>query len=514
MMNKIIVIVLFLIAPHLLDAQVVSDIYKKTEAFRPKVHFSPKQDWMSDPNGLVYYAGEYHLFYQHVIKGGPDGPHWGHAVSKDLMHWEHLPVALAPDSLGYIFSGSCVADLKNTSGLGTAENPPMLAIFTYHDPKAQLKQTQALAYSVDKGRTWKKYAGNPIIKNPGLEDFRNPKVLWNEKTNSWLMALAAGKVIQFYSSPDCLHWTVLNDFGEGKGNHIGTWECPDLFPVKVAGTNEMKWVLLVSVVDLTNGIDRLATATQYFIGDFDGKSFTSDQKDTLWLDHGKDNYAGNIFNNVSGGRRIFVGWMQSHQYGGAVHNAITHTWAGAATFPRELSVIKTAEGYRIKTQPVSELSNLYGDEFKVKKTVVDTVFNLSSGFSFAKSPVDIRLVFDGKHLPAKYGIRFKNKLNEHITVYYDSNTQQFFADRTNATGIKFHGRYASVQKASYKSKGKDIDWHILIDVASLELFAANGEVVFTDTFYPTEPFDRIEVFSEKGPVVLKSGSVHRLKPIN
>jgi fructan beta-fructosidase len=486
--------------------------YQDPETYRPKIHFSPGQGWMSDPNGLVYYSGEYHLFYQHLIKGGLPGSHWGHAVSSDLLHWQNLPVALAPDSMGQIYSGSCVVDINNTSGLGTTQNPPMLAIFTYHNPKVEkFPETQALAYSIDKGRTWAKYAGNPVIKNPGLPDFRDPKVMWDESSKHWLLALAAGSTIKFYSSSNCLNWTFMSEFGQGRGNHVGPWECPDFFPVKVKGTGQIKWVLLVSVVNLSQGPERLATATQYFIGDFDGKTFSSDQKDTLWVDHGKDCYAGNTFNNEPGGRRIFMAWMQSHQYAGQVQNSITKTWSGAATFPRELNVVKDDNRYYLQSKPIKELANLYGKEVKIKREKIDSNLNLSKYITFDKAPIEISLNFSTSHLPGKYGIRIKNDLNENITLYYDSKLGEIFVDRTNATGIKFNERYASLQKTSYKNVGKTMSWRLLIDVASLEFFTDDGKIVFTDTFYPTKPFDQIEVFSEKGTILLESGFVHQLK---
>lgn len=391
----------------------------------------------------------------------------------------------------------------------------MLAFFTYYNPKAEknANQTQALAYSTNKGRSWTKYAGNPVIKNAGMVDFRDPKVSWDEQSKHWLMALATGPVIRFYSSNNCINWTYMSEFGTNRGNHAGPWECPDFFPVKVSGTNETKWVLLVSVVDLGSGTDRLNTATQYFIGDFNGKEFTSDQTDTLWLDHGKDCYAGNVFNNVNNNERIFIAWMQSHQYGGQVQNIFTKTWAGAATFPRELTVAKNDSKYSLQSQPVKEIAKLYGERVSIKKQIIDTSLLLSKQFEFDKSPVDIKLDFDAKQLPAKYGIRIKNDLNENITLYYDNKLQEFFVDRTNATGIKFNDRYASVQKAAFKNTGQPMTWRLLIDVASLEFFTDDGKIVFTDTFYPSNPFDRIEIFSEGGSVKLTSGTVNQLKAI-
>lgn len=251
------------------------------ERHRPQFHFTPPSKWMNDPNGMVFYEGEYHLFYQHYPEGNVWGPmHWGHAVSKDLVHWEHLPIALYPDSLGMIFSGSAVVDLQNTSGLGTADNPPMVAIYTYHKMEGEKAgrndfQTQGIAFSLDKGRSWAKYADNPVMPNPGITDFRDPKVMWHEQSGKWIMALAVYDHIRFYSSPNLKDWQLESSFGEGIGAHGGVWECPDLFKMQVAGSQEEKWVLLVSI---NPGGPNGGSATQYFVGQFDGNKFVLDEQ--------------------------------------------------------------------------------------------------------------------------------------------------------------------------------------------------------------------------------------------
>jgi len=225
---------------------------KTTEALRPQFHFTPQSGWMNDPNGMVYYEGEYHLFYQYYPDSTVWGPmHWGHAVSKDMIRWERLPIALYPDSLGYIFSGSAVIDWRNTSGLGTEQTPAMVALFTYHDPVGEQEgridfQTQGIAYSVDKGRTWTKYDRNPVLPNPGIRDFRDPKVSWNEESHQWVMTLAVKDHIEFYGSPDLKQWNKLSEFGKSIGAHGGVWECPDLFPLKDEQGNT-RWVLFVSI---------------------------------------------------------------------------------------------------------------------------------------------------------------------------------------------------------------------------------------------------------------------------
>ena len=224
---------------------------KSHEAFRPMYHFTPDSMWMNDPNGMLYYNGEYHLFYQYFPDSTVWGPmHWGHAVSKDMVTWDDLPIALYPDSLGLIFSGSAVIDWKNTSGFGVNGNPPMVAIFTHHNMDGERAkrldfQTQSIAYSNDNGRTWTKYEQNPVIKNPGIKDFRDPKVIWHEATQKWVLVLAAKDRVKFYSSPDLKSWTHASDFGIE--NDARLWECPDIFPMKVAGSNTEKWVLITSM---------------------------------------------------------------------------------------------------------------------------------------------------------------------------------------------------------------------------------------------------------------------------
>ncbi|GAF02904.1 levanase precursor [Saccharicrinis fermentans DSM 9555 = JCM 21142] len=232
------------------SAQQVSAYY--TEPYRPQYHFTPDSMWMNDPNGMVFYDGEYHLFYQYYPDSTVWGPmHWGHAISTDLTHWEHLPIAIYPDSLGWIFSGSAVVDWKNTSGLGNHENPPLIAVFTYHFSPGQKAgkidfQTQGMAYSLDKGRTWKMYEENPVLNNPGIQDFRDPKVCWYEEGQKWIMTLAVKDHISFYSSANLKSWVHESDFGFGVGAHGGVWECPDLFKMKGPDGVE-KWVLFVSI---------------------------------------------------------------------------------------------------------------------------------------------------------------------------------------------------------------------------------------------------------------------------
>jgi fructan beta-fructosidase len=292
------------------------------EKHRPQFHFSPPAHWMNDPNGMVYFEGEYHLFYQHYPDSSVWGPmHWGHAVSADLVHWENLPIALYPDSLGYIFSPWSIG----TTPVAWVKNgqPPLVAVFTYHNAEGEKAgrnnyQTQGIAYSNDKGRTRTKYARNPVVADPGIRDFRDPKVRWDEGTKQWLMVLAAQNQVKFYRSSDLKNWQHLSDFGKQWGGHGGVWECPDFFPMKVGNTAQTKWVLLLNI---NPGGPNGGSGTQYFVGSFDGKSFHLDDtfaravanEKAVWLDYGRDNYAGVTWSDVpeADGRRLFMGWMSN-----------------------------------------------------------------------------------------------------------------------------------------------------------------------------------------------------------
>lgn len=488
------------------------------EKHRPQIHFSPARHWMNDPNGMVYYEGEYHLFYQHYPEASVWGPmHWGHAVSTDLVHWEHLPIALYPDSLGYIFSGSAVVDWKNTSGFGTAENPPLVAFFTYHDPdKEQAKEieveSQGIAYSTDKGRTWTKYEGNPVIQNPGVRDFRDPKVFWHAPSGQWVAALAAGGEIRFFGSPDCKSWSYLSSFGQGRGSHDGVWECPDLFPLPVAGSEETRWVLIVNI---NPGGPFGGSATQYFVGDFDGKTFTSDQQKTLWADYGRDNYAGVTWSDAPGNRRIFLGWMNNWQYAGAKP---TGTWSGAATFPCELGLDKVEDLYLLTSRPVKELDLLRGETVALDSRKVDKGLFLSDKISFDKAPVELKLTFNQERntqmsFASRYGVRLKNAKGEYITIGYDNVEKFFYVDRTHAVGEVFSDKFACTQAIPYIVNTPQIEWTLLIDVASVEFFTAGGRIAVTNVFYPSEPFDIFELFTENGAIDLVGGSLTELKSI-
>lgn len=486
------------------------------EKYRPQYHFSPEANWMNDPNGLVFFDGEYHLFYQYYPDSTVWGPmHWGHAVSSDLIRWRHLPVALYPDSLGYIFSGSAVVDINNTSGFGTAEEPAMVAIFTYHDPVMEKKgseifQTQGIAYSVDKGRTWIKYQGNPVLKNPGIRDFRDPKMFWNDEIGKWELILAVKDRVHIYSSPDIKNWTFESEFGKGIGAHGGVWECPDLFPLKVEGSDITKWVMLVSI---NPGGPNSGSATQYFTGDFDGHNFKPDDTKTRWVDWGRDNYAGVTWSDIPGddGRRIFIGWMSNWQYATVVP---TTEWRSATTIPRELSLAGEKGNYYLTSKPLPE----YGDLRSRSDTATVNRQNFSGEKEISAGAVTLMQseLFFGFNLAESkadtLGIIFENSLNERFVIGYSVPGKMFFIDRRNAGNSDFSSEFATVSTAPYNAKDGLI-LHLFVDASSVELFVDDGSLVMTSLVFPTEKFTRIKLFSKGGDAILNKAVFHGLEKI-
>ena len=522
-MSAIIVRILFIcVAVCVLGCKNQPVEEKKTdaarEAHRLQYHFSPPSHWMNDPNGMVFYKGEYHLFYQYYPDSTVWGPmHWGHAVSKDLVHWEHLPIALYPDSLGYIFSGSTVVDWKNSSGLGTQTDPPLVAIYTYHDAVMAEKgdttyQTQGLAYSNDAGRTWHKYEQNPILENPGIKDFRDPKVFWFEPQQKWIMSLAVYDHVRFYSSPDLKTWTLESEFGKTAGSHAGVWECPDLFPLRVEGSDISKWVLLLSI---NPGGPNGGSATQYFVGDFDGKTFTNENADsiTIWLDGGRDNYAGVTWSDIpaADGRKIFMGWMSNWLYGQVVP---TGTWRSAMTLPRQLTLHKHNNGYRLHSNPVKELESLRGDAFVFQNDTFSNELDLTSQIGFPPSQMEIILEMEADTSASNIGIAVLNSRGEEYRVGYDAKNGQYYSDRITAGKNSFSPEFAKPVVFTKRESGeKLLRWHIFFDVASCEFFADQGAVAITEIFFPNEDFNQIKLYAEDGEVVIRKAEFYRMKSI-
>jgi fructan beta-fructosidase len=476
------------------------------EPYRPQFHFSPQAHWMNDPNGMVYYKGEYHLFYQYYPGATVWGPmHWGHAVSTDLIHWQHLPVALYPDSLGYIFSGSVVADKTNSSGFQTGSESPLVAIFTYHNPAGEKAgkidfQSQGIAYSNDRGRTWIKYAGNPVIKNPGTRDFRDPKVCWQESSRHWILTLAAGNEVQFYQSTDLKNWQLSGSFGKTAGSHAGVWECPDLFEIKT-DNGESKWVLFVSI---GNGAPNHGSGTQYFVGHFDGETFINENPDstTLWIDYGTDNYAGVTWSNAPDTRRIFLGWMSNWQYAQKVP---TEKWRSAITLPREVSLRNTANGWRLFFNPVKESSGL-----RTTKKATTLVAGKQYPLSLNELILDFSLSPDHSE---NFGIELGNNNGEKLKIGFDRSTNRFYIDRTGMKQVTFSNDFPALHTAQRIGTSNTITMHLFIDRSSVELFADDGSLVMTDLFFPLQDFTSVEIFPGKGKNPLMNGKMYTLQSI-
>jgi len=479
--------------------------------------------WMNDPNGLVYYDGEYHLFYQFYPDDKVWGPmHWGHAVSSDLVHWEHLPIALYPDQHGYIFSGSAVVDWNNTSGFGEDGRPPLVAIFTYHDPVRGAAgtddhETQGIAYSSDRGRTWTKYDGNPVLPNADkYRDFRDPSVFWHEPTRRWVMLLSVYDHVQIWSSPDLKAWEYLSSFGSGQGAHGGTWECPDLFPLVVAETGETKWVL---ILNLNPGGPRGGSGTQYFVGEFDGTNFVLDERfaatleeqEAVWLDWGRDNYAGITWSDVppDDGRRIFIGWMSNWDYAQVVP---TDPWRSAMTLPRTLSLRATPGGYRVYSQPVREIRKLESSTVVLPATMVSGTLDLGDRIDFPASSAGIAVEFvTPEDRGVAFGVMLSNDLGETYRIGFDRASDEFFSDRRASGDHRFSDSFANrVHRAPRAVSGDIIEMELYVDVASIELFADGGALAMTEIFFPTEPFDRLAVFAEGGQVEMRRATVTRM----
>lgn len=492
------------------------------ETHRPQIHFSPEEQWMNDPNGMVYYDGEYHLFYQYYPDSTVWGPmHWGHAVSTNLVNWQHLPIALYPDELGYIFSGSAVIDWNNTSGLKKAEHPPMVAIFTQHLASGEKAgrndfQTQGIAYSHDKGRTWEMYAGNPVIPNTGTKDFRDPKVFWHEDSERWIMILAAGDRVMLYASPNLREWEFLSDFGSTQGAHGGVWECPDLFQLKTEGSDEEKWVMLVSI---NPGGPNGGSATQYFIGDFDGKTFNTEQaeNDIKWLDYGRDNYAGVTWSDVpeTDGRRLFIGWMSNWDYAQVVP---TEKWRSAMTVPRSLHLTKGESGYTVASRPVRELQTLAADHLSFGSAGLDedAVFSINtSDDKVIKAPFRTEIVFDAdKTTSSEYGLILRNSNGEQYRI--SINQDRIWSDRTNAGKKGFEERFAKRPHQGgqvYPDDQNEIKLEVIFDTSSAEIFVNDGQVVMTDLLFPNSDFHEVYLYTLDGQMEIKRFKTTELKSI-
>ncbi len=469
-----------------------------SELYRPQFHFTPKAMWMNDPNGMVYYDGVYHLFFQQNPTESTWGDiHWGHAVSKDLVHWEQQPPALTPDNLGLIFSGSAVVDANNTSGFGADGKIPLVALYTSHSMEKEQQgatdvENQSLAFSLDNGVTWTKYQNNPVLKNPGTRDFRDPKVSWYEPAKKWIAVLAVGDHVEFYSSPNLKDWTKESEFGKTSGSHGGVWECPDL--VELDSNGQKKWVLFVSI---NPGAPNGGSATQYFVGDFDGKNFQTSETETKWIDYGTDNYAGVTWSNTAN-RRIFLGWMSNWNY---ARDVPTSPWRSAMTVPRELSLKMVGSKYFVAAEPVAEMGKLSVNPSVLENLKVAGGYHLSEKVD--NSSGRFRLKFTVPQI-ADWSIILSNSVGEQIIVGYDQASNNYYLDRSKSGKTDFENSFARAAiKAPRIAAQNSMKVDLLVDSASLELFADDGLTALTGIFFPTQTLRSIEIKSSSEIVIPK-----------
>lgn len=478
-----------------------------SDNLRPHFHFTPPANWINDPNGLVYYAGEYHLFYQYHPDSTVWGPmHWGHAISTDLVHWEDLPVALYPDELGAIFSGSAVIDWHNTAGFGTEA---MIAFFTHDSPAGQ---RQSLAFSTDKGRTWTKYASNPILDTPPDEkNFRDPKVLWYDAGNDnghWVMLLAVQDSIWFYTSTNLLNWHFASEFGEGHGVHDGVWETPDLFQLPVDRHGETRWVLLVGV---GAGADVDWQGTQYFVGHFDGQTFQNDNSPAteLWADHGPDFYAVQGWNDAPNQRKLCIAWMSNWIYAREIPAT---TWRGAMSLPRELSLRSTEKGIRLRQRPVIETQQLRQREWHYHNQWITAGQQRLDAIQGVALELIAEFQVDPDTTAHSFGLRVRVGEQAATVIGYDRQQQELFVDRTNAGQSAFNPHFAGVYRAPLPMLGNTVRLHIFVDSASVEVFGQDGLAAITALIFPAPVSTGVELFAQGGSVLLKEFVAFSLLP--
>ncbi|MDO9373966.1 MAG: glycoside hydrolase family 32 protein [Ferruginibacter sp.] len=473
------------------------------EEHRLQVHFSPKANWINDPNGMVYHKGIYHLFFQYHPASTIWGPmHWGHATSKDMVNWKEEAIALYPDSLGMIFSGSTVADINNTSGFGKDGKMPLVAIFTHHNAELEKTsnkfQNQSLAYSLDDGKTWTKYAGNPVVPNPGITDFRDPKVSWYEAGKKWVMTLATKDRITFYSSPNLKDWKKESEFGAELGGHGGVWECPDLFQLDHNG--KKVWVLLVSI---NPGGPNKGSVTQYFIGDFDGTTFKEAHTDTRWMDYGPDNYAGVTFFNT-GDRKVLIGWMNNWLYANKVP---TEKWRGAMTLPRELKLKQVGDKIFLASEWAKEISKLESAPVVAQNVVVNKRLDLATKVKNISLPC--RLDLSGIKA-GDLSLVLSNNLGEELFIGYDKAKNEYYIDRTKSGKLNFQEDFASRSVAPRLAVGATMNMSLVLDIGSVELLGDDGLSVLTALFFPNKTYNKFTL-KAPGSTTIQKLSYRKLK---
>ena len=467
------------------------------EKFRPTYHFSPLYGWMNDPNGMVYKDGEYHLFYQHNPYGSKWGNmHWGHAISKDLINWEHRPDAITPDALGTIFSGSAVVDTDNTAGFGAGA---IVAIYTQNSDR----QVQSIAYSTDNGRSFTKYENNPVLTSDA-RDFRDPKVFWHKETQRWIMLLAVGQEMQIFSSSNLKDWAFESSFGEGQGAHGGVWECPDLFELPVDGTNEKKWVLLCN---LNPGGPFGGSATQYFVGTFNGKEFVNESPSkTKWMDWGKDHYATVTWSDAPDNRRIAIAWMSNWQY---ANDVPTSQYRSPNSVPRDLSLFTVDGETYLQSAPSPELLKLR-DISKKRSFKVNGTRTIKDMIAGNEGAYEIELTIENQHADV-IGFRLYNDKGEEVDMQYDMKEKKFSMDRRKSGEVGFNENFPMLTWTTIESGKDELKLRLFVDKSSVEAFGDGGRFVMTNQVFPSEPYTHIDFYSKGGAYKVDSFVVYKLK---
>ena len=452
----------------------VFDSANREKRFRPLYHFSPEYGWMNDPNGMVCKDGEWHLFFQYNPFGSFWGNMtWGHAVSTDLVNWKQLDNAIVPDALGDIFSGSAVVDKDNTAGFG---HDAIIAMYT----SAGDNQTQSIAYSLDGGRSFVKYPGNPVIVAEDTPDFRDPKLFWDGISRQWKVVLAAGQEVQFYSPANLKDWTYDSSFGLSYGNHNGVWECPDLIRLPFEGKD--KYVLLLNI---NPGGPFGGSATQYFVGSYDGKTFKCDDPPTVtrWMDYGKDHYAAVTWSNAPQGRTVAIAWMSNWQYANSVP---TTQFRSANSVPRDLSLIRRGKEILLRSTPSPELEALRGQprQFALSTAPV-------SLFEAPQAAYELLIRF---HLSKKEAATFvlSNDAGEQVVLSFDAESQTFSMDRRGSGLTKFSKSFPAVTTAPTQVGGK-MELRLLVDSASIEAFGEDFSM--TNLVFPSAPYSSLKMYA-------------------
>lgn len=472
------------------------------ESFRPVYHHTPAYGWMNDPNGMFYKDGVYHLYFQYNPYGSVWGNmHWGHSTSTDLMHWKFEGCAIVPDAWGAIFSGSCVVDHENTAGFG---KEAVVAFYTSakSTPWGDI-QMQSMAYSLDNGKTFTKYEGNPILTS-SEKDFRDPKVFWYAPGKHWVMILAVGQHMEIYSSVNLKEWKKESEFGAMQGAHGGVWECPDLVEIPVEGTREKKWVL---ICNLNPGGPFGGSAAQYFVGSFDGKKFVNESPtQTKWMDWGKDNYATVTWNNAPDGRCIALGWMSNWQY---ANNVPTRQYRSANTLARDLTLYREGQELYLKSTPSSEVKKARGKKVSIPSFKVSEKHEMVNLFEEKQGAYEVEIVIQNTGA-SKIAFCLLNDKGEKVSMYYDLNRKQFVMDRSESGKVDFSKDFPAVTVAPV-NVDKELTLRLFVDRSSIEAFGEDGKFVMTNLVFPSQPYVKMCFEADKNGYAVKSLNVYKLQ---